>query len=75
MGRHRSSYLVDQLLGNNLSRAELDEFLAGFHHPDDRQTYSDVLESYFNELLNESEYPPDAGGNGEPLITETKANT
>jgi hypothetical protein len=48
-----SNYLIKQLLNNNLSRAELDEFLAGLHNQDAIQTYSEVLEAYFNALLTQ----------------------
>ncbi|GAB4000645.1 hypothetical protein GCM10028807_54290 [Spirosoma daeguense] len=53
MSDHGSRYLIEQLLNNKLSRAELDEFLAGLHHETSVQTYSDALETHFNELLNE----------------------
>lgn len=61
MSNHDSSYLIEQLLNNNLSRAELDEFLAGLHDDDDAiQAYSDVLEAYFNELLRQNDHKPES---------------
>jgi len=55
MATHRSNYLIDQLINNRLSEAELDEFLAGLHHDDTLKSYSDHLEIYFNNLLNQNE--------------------
>jgi len=60
MSNHGSRYLIEQLINNKLSRAELDAFLAGLHTDDAIQAYSDVLESYFNDLLTQYEPPPDA---------------
>lgn len=59
MSNHDSSYLLEQLLNNNLSKAELDEFLAGLHNDDAIQVYSDVLEAYFNELLRQNDHTPE----------------
>ena len=53
MSTHDSSYLIEQLLANKLSGDELDAFLAGLHNQDARQVYSDLLEVYFQELLNQ----------------------
>ena len=58
MSNHDSSYLLEQLLNNNLSRAELDEFLAGLHNVDAIQAYSDVLEAHFNELIRQNDHKP-----------------
>lgn len=58
MSNHDSSYLIEQLLNNNLSRAELDEFLAGLHNVDAIQAYSDVLEAHFNELIRQNNHTP-----------------
>ncbi|AUD05000.1 hypothetical protein [Spirosoma pollinicola] len=54
-----SNYLIEQLLKNKLSGAELDLFLAGLHKPDAIQTYSEVLEALFTELLNQHPYQPE----------------
>ncbi|GAB4034825.1 hypothetical protein [Spirosoma jeollabukense] len=59
MSNHDSSYLIEQLLNNNLSRAELDEFLRGLHNDDASRAYSDVLEAYFNELIRQNDHKPD----------------
>jgi hypothetical protein len=59
MSNHGSNYLIEQLLNNKLSEGELDEFLAGLHNEDVKKTYSDVLEAFFNELVNQPEHPPD----------------
>ena len=53
MSTHGSRYLIEQVLNNKLSRAELDEFLAGLHDEVSLQAYSDALETHFNELLNQ----------------------
>ncbi|WP_338875483.1 hypothetical protein WBJ53_07660 [Spirosoma sp. SC4-14] len=55
MATERSSYLINQLISNNLSEAELDEFLAGLHQDDMLNAYSDQLEIYFTKLLNQHE--------------------
>lgn len=60
MSRQGITYLLEQLISNKLSKEELDEFLAGLHNPEDRQAYSDVLEAYFTELLNQHEYQPES---------------
>lgn len=75
MAQHRSNYLIHQLLSNQLSRVELDEFLAGLHNPDDLRTYSDRLKTYFNELLQLHQYPPEPDENGETRRSETKPPT
>ena len=54
------NYLIKQLLANQLSGAELDEFLAGLHEEATVRTYSDVLETHFKDLLNEPNPPPEA---------------
>ncbi|GAB4016801.1 hypothetical protein EXU85_08330 [Spirosoma sp. KCTC 42546] len=59
MSRQGITYLLEKLISNNLSKEELDEFLAGLHSPEDRQAYSDVLEAYFTELLNQHEFQPE----------------
>lgn len=52
-----SNYLIQQLLRGQLTRAELDEFLAGLHDEDDIRVYSEVLEAFFIELLKQHDYP------------------
>ena len=59
MANQGSRYLIKQLLNNKLSRAELDEFLAGLHDDQARQAYSDVLETYFNQLITQQNPSPD----------------
>ncbi|GAB3704718.1 hypothetical protein GCM10027592_36410 [Spirosoma flavus] len=71
MSNHGSSYLIEQLLNNKLSRAELDEFLAGLHNESSLQTYSDALETHFNELLNQYS-PPSEKNNDECKLNEDK---
>jgi ferric-dicitrate binding protein FerR (iron transport regulator) len=53
----RSDYLIQQLLRNELTRAELDELLEGFDHAELRARYSDALEPYFRDLVGDA-YPP-----------------
>jgi hypothetical protein len=52
-----SNYLIQQLLRSQLTRAELDEFLAGLHDEDDVRVYSEVLEAFFVELLKQHDCP------------------
>ena len=59
MSRQGTTYLIEQLIRSNLSKEELDEFLAGLNNPADRQAYSEVLEAYFTELLNQHEHQPE----------------
>ncbi|WP_266365803.1 hypothetical protein [Tellurirhabdus rosea] len=80
MKRSRADYLIDRLISNQLSRAELDEFLAGISRSDTLEEYSAVLERYFDQLVNdagfhdgqdrpvqpERDYKP-AGGESSPL--------
>ncbi|GAB3961528.1 hypothetical protein GCM10028805_60670 [Spirosoma harenae] len=60
MSTHGSRYLIEQVLNNKLSRAELDEFLAGLHDEASIKAYSDALEIHFNELLNQHNPQPEA---------------
>lgn len=56
MSTSDSNYLIQQLLRNNLTRAELDEFLAGLHDEDAVRAYSEVLQTFFTALLNQQDY-------------------
>lgn len=51
----RAEYLIDRLISNNLSADELQELLNGVSNEDEQQKISDVLETYFNRLLQENE--------------------
>ena len=75
MAKHRSNYLIDQLISNKLSGAELDEFFAGLHAEEELQAYSDILEMYFNALLDQPEQPPDSAEKVESLSNERKPET
>ncbi|UFH53492.1 hypothetical protein [Spirosoma sp. KNUC1025] len=75
MAKHRSDYLINRLISSNLSKAELDEFLAGLHHAEDVNAYSDALEAYFDALLNEPENPPDPAEKPEPIVKEVKSDS
>ncbi|GAB4033305.1 hypothetical protein [Spirosoma gilvum] len=59
MTNQGSRYLIEQLLNNKLSRAELDEFLAGLHDEQAVQAYSDVLETHFNQLITQQNPNPE----------------
>ena len=52
--------LIKQLLANQLSSAEFDEFLAGLHEEVAVEVYSNVLETHFKALLNDPDPPPEA---------------
>ncbi|KAB7731338.1 hypothetical protein F5984_11110 [Rudanella paleaurantiibacter] len=58
MQKPDSSYLMEQLIHNRLSVDELNQLLAGLHHPDDLQAYSDVLETFFKTLIEQQGPPP-----------------
>ena len=60
MSNHGGHYLIEQLLNNNLSEAELGTFLTNLHDTDAVQGYSEALELYFSELLQQNEHPSDA---------------
>ncbi|WP_420149527.1 hypothetical protein [Spirosoma sp.] len=64
MAKHRSNYLIDQLISNKLSRSELDEFLAGLHNEEAMQAYSEALETHFKTLLGQQENLPESAQNG-----------
>ncbi|AKD54409.1 hypothetical protein [Spirosoma radiotolerans] len=61
MERQGITYLIEQLIRQKLSKEEFDELLASLHYPAMRQAYSDILEAYFTELLNQHEYQPEPG--------------
>ncbi|ADB42567.1 hypothetical protein [Spirosoma linguale] len=56
MSTSDSNYLIQQLLRNNLTRAELDEFLAGLHDEDAVRVYSEVLQTFFTALLDQHDH-------------------
>ncbi|REA59052.1 hypothetical protein DSL64_19025 [Dyadobacter luteus] len=51
----RAEYLIDRLISNNLSADELQELLNGVSNEEEQRKISDVLEKYFNRLLQEDE--------------------
>jgi transcriptional regulator CtsR len=51
----RAEYLIDRLISNNLSADELQELLNGVSNEKEQRKISDVLEKYFNRLLQEDE--------------------
>lgn len=59
MSRQGVTYLIEQLIRSKLSKEEFDEFLASLNNPEDRQAYSEILEVYFTELLNQHENQPE----------------
>jgi hypothetical protein len=59
MSVSRAEYLIERLIGNNLSGEELDELLSGVSDVEQQQKISDVLQNYFNRLLQENENKKD----------------
>jgi len=55
MSLSRAEYLINKLIGNELSGEELSELLSGVGNDIEQQHYSDVLESYFNQLIKEND--------------------
>ncbi len=55
MSLSRAENLINKLISNKLSEEELSEILKGMIHEEERQKYSDVLEKYFERLLEENE--------------------
>lgn len=55
MSLSRAEYLINKLIGNTLSGEELSELLDGVGNEDNQQHYSEVLEIYFNRLVQEKE--------------------
>ncbi|WP_128545129.1 FecR family protein [Larkinella soli] len=53
MQRSRADYLINKLISNELSKAELDELLEGLANDDSLKEYSDILERYFHSLMAE----------------------
>ncbi|WP_338876344.1 hypothetical protein WBJ53_11915 [Spirosoma sp. SC4-14] len=58
MSGHYATYLLEQLIRNKLSIEELGDFLAGLEDEDSAQTYSDILEAYFQELIKQQRQDP-----------------
>lgn len=55
MQRSRAEYLIDRLISNQLSKAELEELLAEIGKGDAQADCSDVLEHYFDYLVEQEE--------------------
>jgi len=55
MSVSRAEYLIERLISNTLSGDELAELLSGVSNEEQQQKISDVLEIYFNKLLQENE--------------------
>ena len=55
MAQSRAEFLIDQLLANRITGAELDEFLAGLSEDLRLAEYSHYLERYFMGLLRQEE--------------------
>lgn len=55
MSVSRAEYLIDRLISNSLTGDELAELLSGVSNEEQQQKISDVLETYFNKLLQENE--------------------
>lgn len=55
MPQSRAEFLIEQLLANRLTGAELDEFLAGLSKDGQLAEYAHYLESYFMELFRQEE--------------------
>lgn len=74
MVRARAEYLINKLIISNLSEGELDELLAGIGSNDDKNSYSAILEEYFEKLVKEhKDVPLDEVGK-KRLSTLIKAN-
>lgn len=60
MSHSRARYLIDQLIDNRLTGDELSELISSLGHKEMTPEYSQILELYFNELLEErdSGLPP-----------------
>jgi transmembrane sensor len=64
MPQSRARYLMDQLLSNTLSKDEFDELLGSMGQEQMAKDYSDILEEYFHDLLDQqnselNDRPPD----------------
>jgi len=51
----RAKYLAEALLKSRLSREDLDDLLSGMNDDEIVKVYSDVLESYFSDLLKQQD--------------------
>jgi F0F1-type ATP synthase delta subunit len=49
----RAKYLAEALIRNNLSRKEFDDFLNGLSDEEALNAYSEILEAYFEKLLED----------------------
>lgn len=47
----RAQYLANGLISNSLTPQELDDFLKGLNDEDALEVYSEILGSYFSDLL------------------------
>lgn len=55
MSLSRAEYLIEKLISNKLSGEELSELLDGVGNENHQKYYSDILEVYFNRLVQENE--------------------
>ncbi|MPR33097.1 hypothetical protein [Salmonirosea aquatica] len=53
MSNSRAHYLIDRLIKNSLSEDELSELLAAIGREQMTEEYSELLENYFSELLQD----------------------
>jgi len=53
MSLSRAENLISKLISNKLSGEELSELLEGIQSEEDQKNYSDALEVYFNQLLQD----------------------
>ena len=60
MSLSRAEYLIEKLISNNLSGEELSELLDGVSNENDKEHYSEILEIYFNRLVQENDDTPEA---------------
>jgi|GEM_PF-874946 len=75
MSGQYATYLLEQLIRNKLSVEELGEFLAGLEDEDSAQTYSDILEAYFQELIRQQISEPSAGDDVEKPQPDVSSDT
>lgn len=54
MSLSRAEYLINRLIDNKLSGEELTELLDGVGSDNEQQKYSEILENYFNRLVQEN---------------------
>ncbi|WP_221390176.1 hypothetical protein [Dyadobacter sp. NIV53] len=55
MSLSRAEYLIEKLISNKLSGEELSELLDGVSNENDQQHYSEILEIYFNRLVEQND--------------------